>query len=196
MASKSIAVNRRKSPFVLQKTNVVYVFVLGGKECGKSRLIQTFATDTIVDSNLLSLSVFKTRELLSRSLSILRFCELSRETFPLEEVKRTCQKQNTVLFFCFAIDDINSLHTMNLNWIAPLRITIGIKLPSILVGSKKDVRRFLEEGRHTIKPSWGERMRKCFGFQQYHECSVLNKQSVSDLFYIAVGLAVSTDLFS
>ncbi|GIY87542.1 hypothetical protein CDAR_224411 [Caerostris darwini] len=193
MAAKSIAVNRRKSPFVLQETNVVYVFVLGKKECGKSRLIQVLARDTVADSNLPNLTVFESRELLSRGFFILRFCELSEETVHLEEVKRTCQQQNTVLFFCFAIDDINPLQTVNI--LAALRNTIGIMLPSILVGSKTDLRRLSEEGRHIIKSSWGERMRKCFGLQQYHECSVFNKQSVSDLVYIAIGLAMSTDLF-
>ncbi|GIX85029.1 hypothetical protein CEXT_133371 [Caerostris extrusa] len=124
MAPQTIAVNRRKSPFFLQQTNVVYVFVLGKKECGKSRLIQVLATDTVVDSNLPSLTVFESRELLSRSLFILRFCELSGETVCLEEVKRTCQKQKTVLFFCFSIDDINSLHTINTHLIVPLRNTV------------------------------------------------------------------------
>ncbi|GIX70382.1 hypothetical protein CDAR_408821 [Caerostris darwini] len=124
---------------------------------------------------------------------ILRFCELSGETIRLEEVKRTCQQQNTVLFLCFAIDDINPLHTINM--IAPLENTIGIKLPSIFVGSKKDLRRLSEEGRHIIKSSWGERMRKCFDLQQYHECSVFDTHSVSDLFYTAIGLAMSIDLF-
>ncbi|GIY87537.1 hypothetical protein CDAR_224371 [Caerostris darwini] len=196
MAPKSIAVNYRNSRFALQETNVVYVFVLGNKKCGKSSLIRAFGTDTIVDSNLPSLTVFELRALLSHSLFILRFCELSRETFRLEEVKRTCQQQNAVLIFCFALDDINSLHTINMNWIAPLRNTIGNKLPSILVGSKKDLRHRSEEGRHTVESSWGEQMRKCFDLQQYHECSVFKKQSFSDLFYITVGLAMSTDLFS
>ncbi|GIX85031.1 hypothetical protein CEXT_133381 [Caerostris extrusa] len=134
MAPKSIAVNLRKSPFDLQETNVVYVFVLRKKECDKSRLIRALATDTIVDSNLPSLTVFESRELFSRTLFILRFCELSGEAVRLEEVKRTCQQQNTVLFYCFAIDDIYSLNAMNMQWIAPLRITFGIMLPSILVG--------------------------------------------------------------
>ncbi|GIX70383.1 hypothetical protein CDAR_408831 [Caerostris darwini] len=196
MASKSIAVNRRKSPFVLQETNVVYVFVLGKQECGKSCLIRALATDIIVDSNLPSLTVFESRELLSRSMFILRFCELSRETVRLEEVKRTCQQQNTVLFYCFAIDDIYSPHGMNMQWITPLRITFGVMLPSILVGSKMDLRRISEEGTHLLESAWWERMRKCFGLQQYHECSVFNRQSVSDLLYIAIGLAMSTDLFS
>ncbi|GIX85037.1 hypothetical protein CEXT_133401 [Caerostris extrusa] len=196
MASNSIAVNLRQSLSVFQETNVVYVFVLGKKECGKSRLIRAFPTDTIVDSNLPSLTVFESRELLSGSLFIFRFCELSEETFRLEEVKQTCQQQNTVLFFCFPIDDINSLQAMNLEWIAPLRNTIRIKLPSILVGTKKDLRLLPEEGRRTIKLSWGEKMRKCFGLQQYHEFSVFNEQSVFDLFSISVGLAMSTDLFS
>ncbi|GIY87536.1 hypothetical protein CDAR_224361 [Caerostris darwini] len=196
MASKSIDVNRRKSPCVLQETNVVYVFVLGNKECGKSSLIRALITNEVKDSNLPSLTVFESRELLSRSLFILRFCELSEETVRLEEVKQTCQQQKTVLFFCFAIDDINSLHTIIQNWIVPLNNTIGIQLPSILVGNKKDLRHHSEEGKHIIESSWGEQMMKCFGFQHYHECSVLKKQSVADLFYIAVGLAMKTDLFS
>ncbi|GIY87538.1 hypothetical protein CDAR_224381 [Caerostris darwini] len=98
MVPKIIAVNRRKSPCVHQETNVVYVFVLGKKECGKSRLIQTFATDTIVDSNLPSLTVFESRELLSGCLFILRFCELSGDTVHLEEVKRTCQELIPCIF--------------------------------------------------------------------------------------------------
>ncbi|GIY87535.1 hypothetical protein CDAR_224351 [Caerostris darwini] len=188
MAPKSIAVNRRKSPFVLQETNVVYVFVLGDKECGKSSLIRALTTNEVEDSNLPSLTVFESRELLSRSLFILRFCELSGETVRLEEVKRTCQQQNTVLCFCLAMDDSNPLQTVSVHF-DKLRDTFGITLPSILVGSKKDLRPDLDE-------EWGEHMRICFDLQQYHECSVLNKQSVSDLFYIAVGLAMSTDLFS
>ncbi|GIY87533.1 hypothetical protein CDAR_224331 [Caerostris darwini] len=193
MASKSIAVNRRKSPFVLQETNVLYVFVLGEKECGKSSLIRALTTHEVEDSNLPSLTVFESRELLSRILYIFRFCELSEETFRLEEVKRTCQQHNTVLFYCFAVIDINSLHTINLNWIAPLRLTIGFNLPSVLVGTKLDLRRISEERMRIVKSSWGERMRKCFDLQQYHECSVLKEKTIFDLFYIVLGLAMMED---
>ncbi|GIY71539.1 hypothetical protein CEXT_547271 [Caerostris extrusa] len=193
-SSTSIVFKRPNSPLYLQKTYIVYVFVLGDKECGKSSLIRALTTKEVEDSNLPSLTVFQSRESVSQNVFQLRFCELSEETIHLEEVKRTCQQQNTVLFFCFAIDDAYSLHAINRDWIAPLRINIGIELPSILVGNKIDLRGHpSSSGKRLFKFSCGYKMRKVFDLRLYHECSSVSGKAIPDLFWLAVGLGLDPD---
>ncbi|GIX70345.1 hypothetical protein CDAR_408611 [Caerostris darwini] len=114
-SSSSIVDKRRNAAFYLRTTNIVYVFVLGEKLCGKSSLIRALATNEVEDSNLPSLAVFQSRESISKKWFLLRFCELTKKPIHMEEVKRTCQQQNTVLFLCFAIDDVYSLHAINLD---------------------------------------------------------------------------------
>ncbi|GIY87534.1 hypothetical protein CDAR_224341 [Caerostris darwini] len=164
------------------------------KECGKSSLIRALTRNEVEDSNLPSLTVFQSRESLSQNVFQIRLCELTEETVQLEEVKLTCQQQSTVLFFCFAIDDVYSLHAINRDGIAPLRINIGIQLRSILVRNKIDLRGHpFSFGKRFFYFSCGDKMRKIFDLRLYHKCSSVSGKAIPDLFWLAVGFGLDPD---
>ncbi|GIX85034.1 hypothetical protein CEXT_133391 [Caerostris extrusa] len=76
-------------------------------------------------------------------------------------------------------------------WIAPLRISIGIKLPSILVGNKIDLRGHTSLfGKRLFNFSCGDKMRKVFDLCLYHECSSVSGKAIPDLSWLAIALAL------
>ncbi|GIX70367.1 hypothetical protein CDAR_408721 [Caerostris darwini] len=121
--------------------NIVYVFVFGDRNTGKTTLIDSLTTRRISDPHLPSFQhVNESDRMTGKGMVTLRLLELTREQLMLPEISEVCHAAKHVFLFVCAIDDLVGFKSLYEKWIPYVRWTFGCTVATVLLGNKIDLK--------------------------------------------------------
>ncbi|GIX71128.1 hypothetical protein CEXT_502771 [Caerostris extrusa] len=128
-------------PLERSDLNIVYVFMFGDKNTGKTTLIDSLVTSRISDPLLpsfqyVSEAYYKT----DVGMITLRLLELNREQMDLPEILQVCRAAKNVFLFVCALDDLVGFQSLYSDWILCVRETFGWTVATAMLGNKIDLK--------------------------------------------------------
>ena len=172
---------------------------MGDGACGKTCLLTVFSKDEFPEVYVPT--VFETDvadiEVDGKLVELALWDTAGQEDY--DRLRPLSYPDTDVILMCFSIDSPDSLQNISERWAPEVKHFCGQKVPIVLVGNKKDLRKdqyikkeLSKMKQEPVKSEEGSLVCEMIKAYAYLECSAKTKEGVRDVFETAAKAALKT----